>query len=119
MRQLGPRSFGIILLLLGFLACLPGVSAVAGVLIAIPAYQMIVARNGPVFPPFFAARRFRTQRLAAILARSVPVLRLLERFIQPRWHTPFETTKRIVGGAICWSARCFSCLYRSVTCLRH
>jgi Exopolysaccharide synthesis, ExoD len=36
MRELGPRSFGIILLLLGLLACLPGVSAVAGVLIAIP-----------------------------------------------------------------------------------
>lgn len=100
MRQLGPRSFGIILLLLGLLACLPGVSAVAGVLIAIPAYQMIVARTGPVFPRFFASRTFKKQRLAATLAHAVPVLRFLERFIRPRWHTPFETTKRVVGGAI-------------------
>lgn len=100
MRHLGRRSFGIILLLLGLLACLPGVSAVAGVLIAIPAYQMIVARSGPVFPRVFAARVFRKQRLAAILARAVPALRFLERFIRPRRQTPFEVTKRVVGGAI-------------------
>jgi len=100
MRELGPRSFGIILLLLGLLACLPGVSAVAGVLIAIPAYQMIAARSGPVFPRFFASRTFKKRRLAAILAPTVPVLRFLERFIRPRWHTPFPTTKRVVGGAI-------------------
>ena len=38
--HLGRRSFGIVLLLLGLLACLPGISAVAAVLIPIPAYQM-------------------------------------------------------------------------------
>jgi hypothetical protein len=100
MGHLGRRSFGIILLLLGFLACLPGVSAVAGVLIAIPAYQMTVARTAPVFPRFFASRTFKKQRLASILARAVPVSRFLERFIRPRWSTPFDTTKRVVGGAV-------------------
>jgi hypothetical protein len=100
MRHLGRRSFGIILLLLGLLACLPGVSAVSGILIAIPAYQMIIARSGPVFPRAFARRSFKKRRLALILARAVPALRFLERFIRPRWHTPFETTKRVVGGAV-------------------
>ena len=100
MRHLGRRSFGIILLLLGLLGCLPGVSAVAGVLIAIPAYQMIVARTAPAFPRFFASRTFKKQRLASVLARAVPVLRFLERFIRPRWPTPFDTTKRVVGGAV-------------------
>jgi hypothetical protein len=100
LRHLRRRSFGIILLLLGLLACLPGVSGVVGVLIAIPAYQMIVARSGPVFPRFFASRRFNKQRLAAVLAWAIPVLRFLERVIRPRWHTPFETTKRVVGGAV-------------------
>ena len=100
MRHLGRRSFGIILLLLGLLACLPGVSAVAGVLIAIPAYQMIVARTAPVFPRFVASRTFKKQRLASILARAVPALRFLERFIRPRWSTPFDMTKRVVGGAV-------------------
>jgi hypothetical protein len=35
-----------------------------------------------------------------MLNRAVPVLRYLERFIRPRWQTPFEMTKRVVGGAI-------------------
>jgi hypothetical protein len=100
LRHLGRRSFGIILLLLGLLACLPGVSALAGILIPIPAYQMIAAHTRPVFPRFFASRTFKKQRLAAILARAVPVLRFLERFIRPRWHMPFEASKRVVGGAI-------------------
>ena len=100
MGHLGRRSFGIILLLLGLLACLPGVSAVAGVLIAIPAYQMIIARTGPVFPRVFASPAFKKRRLAAILSWAVPALRFLERFIRPRWHTPFEATKRVVGAAV-------------------
>jgi hypothetical protein len=29
--------------------------------------------------------------------RAVPPLRYLERFIHPRWRTPFEPTKRLVG----------------------
>src|ERR1700753_2461751 len=100
MGNVGRRSFGIILLLLGLLASLPGVSAVAGVLIVIPAYQMIIARKGPVFPRIFASRSFKKQRLAALLVRAVPVLRFLERFVRPRWQTPFETTTRVVGGAV-------------------
>jgi hypothetical protein len=35
-----------------------------------------------------------------MLNRAVPVLRYLERFIRPRSQTPFEMTKRVVGGAI-------------------
>ena len=30
----------------------------------------------------------------------VPVLRWLERFIRPRWTTPLEATKRVVGGTV-------------------
>ena len=34
------------------------------------------------------------------MRRSVPVLRWLERFIRPRWATPFKATKRGVGGVV-------------------
>jgi hypothetical protein len=61
---------------------------------------MILARPGPVFPRRVAARSFRTERLARLLRRVVPVLRWLERFIRPRWATPFEATKRVVGGVV-------------------
>ena len=95
--RLGARSFGIILLLLGLLGLLPGVSALAGVLLTVPASQMIRARPGPIFPRRVAARQFETRRLAGVIRRTVPVLRFLERLIRPRWPTPFETTKRVVG----------------------
>ena len=100
--RLGDRSFGIVLLLLllAILGLLPGVSAVAGILLMVPAMQMILARVGPIFPGRVGERHFEARRLANMVRRAVPVIRLLERFIRPRWYTPFEATKRVVGGIV-------------------
>ena len=84
MSQLGERSFGFVLLLLGLLAMLPGASVVAGILITVPAFQMILARHGPVFPRFLAVRNFKMQRLAAMLDNAAPPLRRIEICIRPR-----------------------------------
>ena len=56
MDRLGERSFGIILLLLAFLALMPGVSPIAGILLTVPAFQMIRAHAAPVFPRRLACR---------------------------------------------------------------
>lgn len=100
MARLGDRSFGLVLLLLALLGLLPGVSAVVGVLLMVVAVQMILARPGPVFPRRIAARRFEAWRLARMARWIVPALRWLERFIRPRWTTPFEATKRVVGAVV-------------------
>ena len=100
MGSLGNRSFGIVMLVLGLLALLPAASVVAGTVLAIPAFQMIRARRGPVIPRVLASRPFPTRALGRVLRIVVPVLRFLERFIRPRWPTPFETTKRVVGAVI-------------------
>ena len=100
MGRLRGRSFGVVLLPLALLGLLPGISAIAGVLLAVPASQMILARPGPVFPRGVAARRFEARRLARMVRRVVPVLRWLERFVRPRWATPFEATKRAVGAVV-------------------
>jgi hypothetical protein len=100
MDRLGDCSFGVVLLLLALLGLLPGVSAVAGVLLTAPAFQMVLGRPGPVLPRRVAARRFEAERLARVVRRVVPALRFLERFIRPRWATPFEATKRAVGGVV-------------------
>jgi hypothetical protein len=99
-NRLGDRSFGIILVLLGILGLLPGVSAVAGLLLMAPALQMIMARPRPVFPRRIAVRQIDTRRLARMIRRIVPVLRYLERIVHPRWLTPFESTKRAVGVVV-------------------
>ncbi len=91
------RSFGIVLLLLGVGGLIPIVSTAAGLIMAIPAYQMIRARPTPRFPRRVADRPVSTDKVKVMLGRVVPVLRYLERFIKPRWVTPFETTKRVIG----------------------
>ena len=58
---------------------------------------MMVARQHPVLPRFIAARPMATRRLARVVNYAVPLLRAMERFIRPRWRTPFEATKRVVG----------------------
>jgi len=97
MGSLSDHSFGIIMLLLALIAMAPGVSMIAGLLLMIPAVQMIAGRPAPVFPRFIAARSFPTRHLAALVQRAVPVLRYIEKEIHPRWPTPFEATKRLVG----------------------
>jgi hypothetical protein len=100
MGSLRKRSFGIIMLLLALVAIAPGVSVVAGLLLMIPACQMIAGRPAPVFPRRIAARPMQTRHLAALVQRAVPMLRYLEKMIHPRWPTPLEATKRVVGAVI-------------------
>ena len=100
MHSLRKRSFGIVMLLLALVATAPGISIVAGLLLMIPAFQMIAGQPAPVFPRGIAARPLPTRRLAALVQRAVPVLRYLEKVIHPRWPTPFEATKRLVGAVV-------------------
>jgi hypothetical protein len=100
MGGLGKHSFGIIMLLLAVVAIAPGASIVAGVLLFIPAFQMIAGQPAPVFPRRIAAYSLPTRHLAALVQRAVPVLRYLEKAIHPRWPTPFEATKRLVGSVV-------------------
>jgi hypothetical protein len=100
MRSLHKRSFGIIMFVIALTAIVPGLSIVAGLLLMIPALQMIAGKSAPVFPSRIATRSLPTQQLAAVIQRSVPVLQYLERVIHPRWHTPIGATKRVVGAVV-------------------
>ncbi len=100
MGRLHKRSFGIIMLLLAVVAMAPGASIVAGVLLMIPAFQMLAGRAAPAFPRRIAAHPLPTRHLAVLVQRAVPVLRYLEKAIHPRWPTPFEPTKRLIGAVV-------------------
>ena len=99
-EQLGERSFGIVMLLVALAGLVPGVSPVAGIVLALPAIQMIRAHHGPVLPRFVATRHLSRRRLQRLIERIVPILRRMEKFVHPRWATPFEATKRVVGFVI-------------------
>lgn len=103
--NLRERSFGIVMLLIALLGLVPGLSPFVGVLLAIPAIQMIVGRSEPLLPRRLATRRLSKARLAHTLARVIPVVRRMERIVRPRWATPFEMTKRLIGFVILLLAR--------------
>jgi hypothetical protein len=98
--RLHKRSFGMVTLVLALLATVPGVSIVAGLLLVIPAFQMILGKPAPTFPRWVAARPLPTRYIAALLRRVIPVLGFVEQMIRPRWDTPFEATKRLVGVVV-------------------
>ena len=95
--QLSERSFGIVLLLVALVALIPGLSPIAALLLALVAAQMILAKPEPRFPRFLSGRRLSKTGLSKIISRITPPLQRLERVIRPRWITPFEATKRLLG----------------------
>jgi len=97
MGSLHKRSFGIIILLLALVATVPGIAYIAGLLLMVPAFEMIAGLSAPIFSRGIAARSFPTRHLAALVQRAVPVLRLLEKMVHPRWPSPLQATKRLVG----------------------
>ena len=98
--NLRKRSFGMVMLLLAVVAIAPGASVVAGLLLMIPTFQMMAGRPAPVFPRGIAARPMPTRHLITLVQRALPALRYLEKVIHPRWPTPFEVTKRLVGAVV-------------------
>jgi len=98
--NLRQRSFGLVMLLLGLIAVLPGVCIIsAGILIAL-SIQMLMGREIPVLPRFMTSRPLPRGRFVALTGRMIPIVRGLERFIRPRWQTPVAATRRTVGVAL-------------------
>ncbi|MGA7807491.1 exopolysaccharide biosynthesis protein [Bradyrhizobium sp.] len=100
MHRLDKHSFGIIMLLLSLVAVTPGLSIAAGLILMIPAFQMMAGKPAPVFPHRIAALSLPTKHLAALVQRFVPMLRHLEKMVHPRWRTPVDLTKRLVGAVV-------------------
>ena len=88
MSNLHKQSFGLIMLVLAIVAVAPGVSLVGGLLLLIPAFQMIVGRSAPAFPRWIAARELPTRRLGTVVQRAITTLGYLEKMVYPRWPTP-------------------------------
>jgi hypothetical protein len=100
MDRLQKQSFGLIMLLLAIVAIAPGISIVGGLLMLIPAFQMIAGRAAPVFPRWVTDRPLPTKYLGAVVQRAISVLKYLEKVVRPRCPTPPDLTKRVVGAFV-------------------
>lgn len=94
------RSFGMLMFLLGLTAMIPGINAVAGLLLASIGVQMVMALERPLLPRFIASRPLPTAKISRLLQRMIPIISVLENMIRPRWQTPFVATKRFVGVVV-------------------
>jgi hypothetical protein len=100
LAHLKSRSFGILFLVLGVCGLIPLISPLAGLLLVIVAFQMVRGHDGPFLPRRLGSRPIATAKLVSMLSRIIPILRYLERFVRPRWPTPVEITKRVIGGVV-------------------
>ncbi len=98
MGRLRKRSYGMLMLMLALVATVPGVCIIAGLLLMIPAFQMIAGRSSPTFPRRIADYPLPTRHLSALLLRVIPALRGLEKMTHPRWPTVLDATRRLVGN---------------------
>lgn len=100
MGSLQTSSFGLIILLLAFAGAAPGICVIAGLLLLIPAGQMIIGRPSPVFPRWVSERPLKTKHLRAVVEHAVPILKHIEKVVRPRHSSPPQLTRRIVGTCV-------------------
>jgi hypothetical protein len=98
--RLHKQSFPAIIFLLAIVAVIPGVSLIAGLLLLVPTVQMIAGQLAPTFPRRIATRPLSTDKLNACLRRIIPILKVVEVAIHPRWPRAVTVPKRIVGLVI-------------------
>lgn len=85
--RLDARAPGLLLLILALPMCvpnIPGISTIFGTLLIAPSVQMIFGRSSLWLPKRVRSWNFSGRALAAALRLSVPMLRWVERFTQPR-----------------------------------
>jgi len=86
--RLDGRAFGLLLLLLAAPNCIPnipGISTIFGVMLLAPAIQMILGRAKPWLPRNVRAWSFERTHLRMAINGAVPILKRIERFVQPNW----------------------------------
>jgi hypothetical protein len=95
--HLQKRAFGLLLLILSVLGLAPGVATIIGLVIAIPAVELMLGRETPTLPRFLTARSMPTPKFAAAVNRLIPFFRTMETIVRPRFQLPFRTTNGLVG----------------------
>ncbi len=102
--RLGERSFGIFLLVLGFISfvpSIPGVGAFLGLALMLVSAQMIVGRRQPWLPAAIARAGARRKSVVRISRRLARWLRWLENLARPRLAIALSpTAERAIGLAV-------------------
>lgn len=100
---LGPRSFGLVLVLFGLpnLLPVPGLPILCGFIIGLIALQMVLGKDHLVLPGWVGMRRLKRDDMSRIVRRARPTLEAVERFMRPRLESlTAPGMQRLIGAAI-------------------
>lgn len=100
--RFGQRGFGLLLLFLSLPAFipLPGVAGVTGPVIALLGLQMLIGLRRPWLPGFVRNKTIGKQTFARFTARMGRLLKVLERFCQPRMTWLFDQAGSRASGLV-------------------
>ena len=100
MASLRTRAFGLSLILFGLpnLLPIPGLPILTGIILALLAVQIVLGRDVPWLPARIAGTTLPRERLHQVMARTLPLLRWIERVTKPRFALAAgPTARRVVG----------------------
>ena len=101
LEALGDRSFAAMLIVFGAMNLLPlppGTSVILGIPLVIVSAQMLFSRRTVWLPRFILNKMLARKHFDYAIAKLVPGLTRLERFIRPRyWPIPRNQTDRVLG----------------------
>ncbi|EJW09963.1 Exopolysaccharide synthesis, ExoD [Rhodovulum sp. PH10] len=95
--RLGPRSFGLLVLVLALLGLAPGVAFVTGFVLAFAAFQMMLGYDCPRLPRAVTDCAIPTRHFTRWTNRAIAFFARLERMVGRRPQVAFPGAGRLVG----------------------
>ena len=103
-ERLGSRAFGVIILLMALpnvIPQIPGMSTVFGLLIMLPAMQLVLGLRQMWLPSYLANIKLPTDKVAAIVTLAIPWVERFEKLVKPRLTIlTYPPMENIIGAVV-------------------
>lgn len=103
-ERLGSRSFGAIILLMALpnvIPQIPGMSTIFGLLIMLPAMQLVLGLRTMWLPSYLANIKLPTNKVAAVVTLAIPWVEKFEKLIKPRLTIlTYPPMENIIGAIV-------------------
>lgn len=102
--RLGSRAFGAIILLMSLpnvIPQIPGVSTIFGLLIMLPAMQLVLGLRQMWLPSYLAEMKLPTDKVAAVVTLAIPWVEKFEKLVKPRLTVlTYPPMENIIGAIV-------------------
>jgi hypothetical protein len=103
-NRLGSRAFGVIILLMALpniIPQVPGFSTIFGLLIMLPAMQLVLGLRQMWLPSYLARIKLPTSKVAAVVTLAIPWVSKFEKLVKPRLiFFTLPPMENVIGGLV-------------------